>query len=95
MSAWKEQRGADGSYQAVPVRAAARSHRTLERDPETGVRKWRNHTLPEPTAPVADIPAAKPFFTPWLSFAVGVFVGASLMAGALVIGLQHLSALPH
>lgn len=73
MSAWKEQRGADGSHQAVPARMCP----------------------PSPTAPVAEIPAPKPFFTPWLSFVVGVFVGASLMAGALVIGLQRLSALPH
>lgn len=95
MSAWKELRGADGSYQAVPVRDPARVHRTRERDPATGVLKWRHHALPEPTAPLADIPAPEPFFTPWLAFTVGVLVGAGTVGAALAIGMQHLAALPH
>lgn len=95
MSAWKEQRGADGSYQAVPARDPAQARRTRDRDPETGNVKWRRHALPAPTEPIAEIEAPKPFFTPWLTFAVGVLVGASTVGAALVIGLQHFAALPH
>ena len=95
MTAWKELRGADGSYQAVPVRDKSRLTRKLELDRDTGVRRWHYVALPEPTAPVADIPAPKPFFTPWLSFTVGVLVGASGMGVALALGLRALSALPH
>lgn len=88
MTIWKEQRGHDGSYQAVPVRVR-------ERNSETGQITWRTHALPEPTAPIAGIEPPNPFFTPLLTFSVGVLVGASAMGVALVVGLHYLSALPH
>ena len=89
MSAWKELRGADGSYQAVPTREDNEQLREA-------FSNWRtSHVLPAPTRPLADIDSPSPFFTPWLSFTLGVLVGASAVGAALAIGARYLPTLPH